>query len=283
MVRFNTTLVLAFSSVFLLLQCTPGDETGTARITYRLQNPSGDPLTCEEAGVGSIQVALFEHFDDAASAGRASAVCSVDDQGEGVADIELPVGRYESAIVTLQNEEDETATMYAGGAAMWEYVTVEISSGGVTDFVPELVGVFAGTPPECGNGRIESGEECDDGNTTGGDGCSATCQNEEVQDHAFTVDWVPTKDATDSTCTAINVSTVDITVFETGTASEVASVVDLNCTDRSFTFTDLPFGDYDVVLAGVVGGAVTVADGTALGVSHASPGPTSIEVDLEAR
>ncbi|MDD5025812.1 MAG: DUF4215 domain-containing protein [Candidatus Peribacteraceae bacterium] len=27
----------------------------------------------------------------------------------------------------------------------------------------------------CGNGEIETGEACDDGNTTGGDGCSATC------------------------------------------------------------------------------------------------------------
>lgn len=30
--------------------------------------------------------------------------------------------------------------------------------------------------PACGNGIVESGEECDDGNTAGGDGCSSTCQ-----------------------------------------------------------------------------------------------------------
>jgi len=30
----------------------------------------------------------------------------------------------------------------------------------------------------CGNGVTEAGEQCDDGNTTSGDGCSATCQNE---------------------------------------------------------------------------------------------------------
>lgn len=29
--------------------------------------------------------------------------------------------------------------------------------------------------PVCGNGRLETGEACDDGNTTDGDGCSATC------------------------------------------------------------------------------------------------------------
>lgn len=32
--------------------------------------------------------------------------------------------------------------------------------------------------PICGNAIIESGEQCDDGNTANGDGCSSTCQNE---------------------------------------------------------------------------------------------------------
>jgi cysteine-rich repeat protein len=32
--------------------------------------------------------------------------------------------------------------------------------------------------PICGNGTQEAGEECDDGNNVSGDGCSATCQNE---------------------------------------------------------------------------------------------------------
>ena len=30
----------------------------------------------------------------------------------------------------------------------------------------------------CGDGSLDSGEECDDGNTTAGDGCNASCQNE---------------------------------------------------------------------------------------------------------
>jgi cysteine-rich repeat protein len=32
----------------------------------------------------------------------------------------------------------------------------------------------------CGNGAVEAGEMCDDGNTTAGDGCSSSCQNEMV-------------------------------------------------------------------------------------------------------
>lgn len=34
------------------------------------------------------------------------------------------------------------------------------------------------TPAVCGNGMVEAGEQCDDGNTTSGDGCSSTCQME---------------------------------------------------------------------------------------------------------
>ena len=33
-------------------------------------------------------------------------------------------------------------------------------------------------PPNCGNGTVDAGEQCDDGNTASGDGCSATCQTE---------------------------------------------------------------------------------------------------------
>jgi cysteine-rich repeat protein len=37
-------------------------------------------------------------------------------------------------------------------------------------------------PPECicGDGAIHLGEQCDDGNAVGGDGCSATCQVEQI-------------------------------------------------------------------------------------------------------
>jgi len=34
--------------------------------------------------------------------------------------------------------------------------------------------------PVCGNGALEEGEECDDGNLQNGDGCSDTCQTEAV-------------------------------------------------------------------------------------------------------
>jgi fibro-slime domain-containing protein len=45
----------------------------------------------------------------------------------------------------------------------------------------------------CGNGNVEAGEECDDGNTVSGDGCSSTCKKEA----GFTCSNVPLPDTTD--------------------------------------------------------------------------------------
>ncbi|KKP91786.1 MAG: Multiple EGF-like-domain protein 3 [Parcubacteria group bacterium GW2011_GWA2_36_10] len=43
------------------------------------------------------------------------------------------------------------------------------------------IGVFEyASGPVCGNNLIESGEQCDDGNTTNNDGCSSSCQTEQA-------------------------------------------------------------------------------------------------------
>jgi cysteine-rich repeat protein len=40
------------------------------------------------------------------------------------------------------------------------------------------IGGCGGEDPVCGDGTIDTGEQCDDGNTTPDDGCSASCKNE---------------------------------------------------------------------------------------------------------
>jgi cysteine-rich repeat protein len=70
--------------------------------------------------------------------------------------------------------------------------------------------------PVCGNGVVESGEQCDDGNTTPGDGCDASCMLEIpptayrissllLRDpHAYTRFFLACLDITDDLNTALN-------------------------------------------------------------------------------
>ena len=65
---------------------------------------------------------------------------------------------------------------------------ISINAGGGDEIVitPDtyIEGFFTGdvvvAAPVCGNSIIETGEQCDDGNTDSGDGCSSTCQTEVV-------------------------------------------------------------------------------------------------------
>jgi cysteine-rich repeat protein len=63
---------------------------------------------------------------------------------------------------------------------------------GTTDVkrTPEQVtGNLCQVVPICGNGIIEAGETCDDGNYASGDGCSADCQVEKCL-ALLTFSWV---------------------------------------------------------------------------------------------
>lgn len=64
---------------------------------------------------------------------------------------------------------------------------ISLNSGGDEELIinphEQIEGFFSGIPdvtitPVCGNGVIEGTEQCDDGNTVDGDGCSATCTTE---------------------------------------------------------------------------------------------------------
>jgi cysteine-rich repeat protein len=50
-----------------------------------------------------------------------------------------------------------------------------VPSASKTDNFKVLMATPPPPPPCCGNGVLETGEACDDGNTTDGDGCSAAC------------------------------------------------------------------------------------------------------------
>ena len=79
---------------------------------------------------------------------------------------------------------DVSAT-FAAGIATWDYLDGDLSRVPLALSAPANLSAFS-TPsgcrldctiPRCGDGRLDAGEACDDGNTTGGDGCSADCKS----------------------------------------------------------------------------------------------------------
>lgn len=61
-------------------------------------------------------------------------------------------------------------------AGEWFYVFVDADRDDGGPFVATVTV----TPRACGNGRLDAGEGCDDGNVLDGDGCSATCQLQDA-------------------------------------------------------------------------------------------------------
>ena len=61
------------------------------------------------------------------------------------------------------------------GATPYRYVRLR---GGLASLysVDAVEDIGFGSSGFCGNGRVEAGEQCDDGNAVSGDGCSASCQ-----------------------------------------------------------------------------------------------------------
>ncbi|WP_225412302.1 tandem-95 repeat protein [Stigmatella hybrida] len=57
--------------------------------------------------------------------------------------------------------------------------TFTASDGSLTSH-PATVNISVNAPPICGDGHVDPGEVCDDGNRTAGDGCRADCRGLEV-------------------------------------------------------------------------------------------------------
>jgi cysteine-rich repeat protein len=77
------------------------------------------------------------------------------------------------------------------------YVRVERYGNNATQ--PQYVVQIKVSAPGCGDGILQTGEQCDDGNTTSGDGCSATCQAEspyEIEPNNATTTATPLWPAT---------------------------------------------------------------------------------------
>ena len=77
---------------------------------------------------------------------------------------------YGAGVVVTVTIDVVVTQVRSCGHGICHYFPVHTLTGGT--------GVVTLMPPICGDGIIESGEQCDDGNTTSGDGCSSQCQIE---------------------------------------------------------------------------------------------------------
>lgn len=122
--------------------CAEELTRGEVRAAYLLQDVDGDDLDCEAAGVAAVRLRLYVSREDATPAFEVSVDCAVDESGEGQASGEYDVGFYDSARVALLDPSGEVAVMATGAPAQWEYLTVELTGGGVTDLLPMVTAVF---------------------------------------------------------------------------------------------------------------------------------------------
>jgi cysteine-rich repeat protein len=73
---------------------------------------------------------------------------------------------------------DAGATSEAGSCFPLPECAVEASTAAAQTIVKAFYSTQPPPPPVCGDGTIESPEQCDDNNTTSGDGCSSQCEKE---------------------------------------------------------------------------------------------------------
>jgi len=88
-----------------------------------------------------------------------SAACKTESCGDGIVQSGL-------------SEECDGSNLNGSSCVTFGYTVGSLSCGGTCKFVK------TGCSAVCGNGTVETGEQCDDGNTLSWDGCTSACQNE---------------------------------------------------------------------------------------------------------
>ncbi|MGI9430780.1 MAG: myxococcus cysteine-rich repeat containing protein, partial [Myxococcota bacterium] len=149
-----------------------GDVTATASVFFNRASSKGpqDTALTIDLRAHDETPATFGGSKDALALGNATLVSDADPNTweELSVDLPIPPGTtyLELNLSAIENVfDDPTRPAFEGQCA--DDVTLQLSVTG------------AGI---CGDGVVNSGEQCDDGNTVSGDGCSALCQDEAVVD-----------------------------------------------------------------------------------------------------
>jgi len=168
--------------------------------TTTAADTASDDILCVSATDGNDDISFTGFgFDLPDGATNIFATVNVEVSAQGGASFQLREGTTVLATSgTSPNDSGPTAECSAvesdsvstgptaiSSVAQAESLNVLVNRGnGNKDVYVNQVSItltFTEPEPVCGNEIIEAGETCDDGNTTGGDGCSATCQTEEPE------------------------------------------------------------------------------------------------------
>ena len=184
---------------FGLEPCAGDDFSGAANVaTYAswIAGVAGADVsqtscgTLPQVGDGAVQVSGFEgELADGSDenlhsfevpAGTSELRVTLNGIDDGFEDFDLWV-RYgavpEAGLNDCSSEsfsQFETCAFASPTAGTWYALARSVGGGGPY----QVTATAFGQPPACGNGVIESGEGCDDGNTLAGDGCDALCRIE---------------------------------------------------------------------------------------------------------
>jgi cysteine-rich repeat protein len=215
----------------LIPETEPNDQTSQA-----------NPLGAADGFLASLSSALDKDaFSfDVATAGQSVVVTVDDGVGHCPASFDARVRLFSPVGATIADFEGTTAnsnggpcvlispgnTSGAGNLAAGTYLVYVEAAGQMP--VPQYVVRIKVQAPGCGDGLIQAGEQCDDGNNVPGDGCNATCQSEspyEVEPNSTRATATALWPGTTSWIGSINpVGDVDVFVFETTTAGPITAL-----------------------------------------------------------
>jgi cysteine-rich repeat protein len=116
---------------------------GAKEMVWAVEVPAGDYVEVSEHGSSAVTLSILEGSCDGATACHSSET---------------------TGVLTYANSSTSTQTIFV-------VAELTIATHASKDWSVDI----ELTTPICGDGLIEPGEACDDGNDVGGDGCSATC------------------------------------------------------------------------------------------------------------
>lgn len=91
---------------------------------------------------------------------------------------QAPKGSVKAPVAITKSCVDAGASSDAGACFPLPDCAVDAAKAAAQNVAETIYSTQPPPPPVCGNGTVESPEQCDDGGTAAGDGCSAACEKE---------------------------------------------------------------------------------------------------------